>query len=187
MSLDALTAQVQIVTAWQAQKNVTGFQATAKNDGAQKKITTVIGGAIASGANEVYSALLTLAGAASTTLDLTALTDVLGFTLNFARVKGWFIWLLAATDTAPDGTTSGTACSGITVGNAASNQWAGTGYPVSDQSTGKQTLGNGEFRGGGTPVAAGWLVDGTHKSLKILNNDAVVSAKIVLVLIGADT
>lgn len=187
MGLDALTAQVQITTAWQAQKVVTGFQPNSKNDGASKKLTTVIGGAIASGANEVYSALLSITNGAPQTLDLTALTDVLGNTLNFARIRAWFVWLLAATDTAPDGTTAGNACSGVTIGNAASNQWAGTGYPVSDQATGTQTIGNGEFRGGGTPVAAGWLVDGTHKQLKCACNDAGNVAKLVLVLVGSDT
>jgi hypothetical protein len=188
VSIPTLTASLKIEMGWNAQLPVTGLQPRADQE-TQAPKQAYVQGAGAGAVNEVYWNVLTVGAGASTTLDLSAgLADVLGQTFGFARVKAFMVWLLstATTDTLVDGTV-GTACSGVTIGNAATNPWAGTGYPVSDQATGTITLANGEKRGWARGDATGWVVDGTHKSLKVLNNDGAVAAKLVIAALGADT
>jgi hypothetical protein len=183
----SLSANLQVSSYWSVTKSRTGLPALPDTLSPVKKHSYELG-AGADACNRIYAALLTIAGGASTTLDLEALTDVFGDALDFARVKAIRIWLLSATDDAPDGTAdAGTACSGVTVGNAASNQFAGSGYPISDAATGTFTLANGDQFARATGSAGGWVVDATHKNLKVLNNDGAVAAKVWIEMFGADS
>jgi hypothetical protein len=185
VSIPTLTGYLKVEMQWNGQLPVTGLQPRADQETQAAKQSYVQGAGVGA-VNEAYWNVLTVGAGANTTLDLSAaLTDVLGQTFGFARVKAFMVWLLAAADTLVDGTV-GTACSGVTLGNAATNPWAGTGYPVSDQATGTITLANGERRGWARGDATGWVVDGTHKSLKVLNNDGAVAAKLVIAALGAD-
>jgi hypothetical protein len=178
MAFDTLeNATFSITMRQTARKSSAGLKPRTEQDTLQNVITWTLGTG-AGQINEVYAALLTIAASGNQVLDLTALIDTLGNAWAATGIKSIFIQLLGATDTAPDGVTVGNGCTGITVGNNATNPWSAA---ISDQATGTITLANGAQFGRARYDAAGWVVDATHKSLKILNNDAVNPA---LVLIG---
>ena len=156
------------------------FPANGLSNTLTKKISYVLGGNVAGGVNEVALNIVTIAASGNTTLDLTSLTDVLGFaSVALVRVKAFFFWLLSAADDS----VNGTACSGVTVGNAATNanllNMGGT--------TPTFTLGNGEVWAWGTGKAAGLTVDATHKNVLITNNDGAVAAAVLYGFAGATT
>ena len=128
------------------------------------------------GADEIYSAITSIAAAGNATLNLASLTDMILQTgVSLARVKGYRIQLLSATDD----TVNGTACSGITVGNAGVNPFPFT-FSVA---TTTFTLGNGEYIEWATPGTGG-IVVGTGTNLKVANNDAGVAAAVQITLLG---
>lgn len=169
----------------QAGRIITGSAPIANATTAQKKYTFTLGtGALAG--NELYGELLTIAGGATTNLDINgALTNLAGSaSVTVARVKAILLWLLAATDTAPDGSTTGSACSSVTVGNHATAGFlAGFGG-----ATHTWTIKNGAFLFAATPDATGWATTAaTTDVLKIVNDDGAVSAKLYVGLIAAAT
>lgn len=88
------------------------------------------------------------------TIDLTALTDILGGAVAFARIRAILIRVKSTTDAAT-----------LTVGNAASNAWSAL-----LGATGTVALrGSTSSNDGGclflAPNTTGWVVDSTHKSL----------------------
>lgn len=184
MAFDTLeNATFSITMKQTAKKSSIGLKPRSEQDTLQNLIAWTLGTG-AGQINEAYVALLSIAASGNQVLDLTALTDVLGNALTFAAVKAIFIQLLSATDLAPDGVTVGNACSGITVGNNATNPFGGTGYPLGDATTSTITLASGEQFGRARDDATGWVVSGTIKSLKILNNDAVLAAKVLIGMQG---
>jgi hypothetical protein len=122
----------------------------------------------------VYAKQLSLAGAV-TTLDLTALTDMNGAAINFARVRELIIQSLATT-----------AAFTLAIGNAASNAWTGflgatsiftmptnvgaTGNYATTQWSDPYTVG----------AATGAYVDGTHKNLKLDPGANTFSVNIII-------
>ncbi len=128
--------------------------------------------------NLIYSKITTLAASANTTLNLTSLQGVDGSTINFARVLGWCFRLLSVTDDP----INGTACSGITIGNAASNAFLFNAWTA----TKTENLGNGEGMAFATPLAAGYTVGGSNENVKLVNNDGGVGAAIEVSFWGAD-
>ncbi len=114
-----------------------------------------------------YKEAVALLEGNSTTFDLTALTrTILGDThsTTFVRVKALLI-LSAATSTGE-----------LVVGGAASNEWLG---PF-------RSAGNQIVLGIGSPfqIAAarcGWIVDATHKNLKLLAQNGDVTYSIALI------
>lgn len=159
-----------------------GDTSTAQSD--QKSVQYTTGTTTANAANRLYSGLITLAGGASTTLDLQSLTDQLNLSLDFARIKGLQIHLLSVADNADIGTNA----TSINVGNATANQAlqgnASLGFFEPANATFR--VFNGGFISMATPNADGLTIDATHTNLKIENEDPSVTAKIVLTLIGAD-
>ena len=132
------------------------------------------------GADEFISFVQTVNASSSVTIDLTALTDILKqSSVSLARVKFMMFRLLSAADDA----TNGTAASSITVGNNASNDflgWLAGTTPTFSVSNGGCVLFS-------EPSAGGKTVDGTHKILKITNNDAGVAAKVQITIVGGTT
>jgi hypothetical protein len=184
MAFDTLeNASFSLVLMQTAKTAAAGRKPTQASDKCDNKITWTLGTA-AGAINEAYVGVLTLGASTNTTLDLQALIDVVGNALNFTGIKAIFLQLLGTIDTAPDGTTVGTICTGVTIGNAAANPFGGAGYPLGDAAAQTITLANREQFGRGKPSAAGWVVDGTHRNLKFLNNDAVNQAKILVGLQG---
>src|SRR5262245_21400316 len=112
MAIDNLTVTINPLVQWSAEKLQTGLARLPNNTQATKRFAYTKG--VGAGqCNDVYASVRTLAGGANETIDLSAaLTNVVGTAnVTVARVKWLMIWLLASTDTAPDGTTVGTAAS----------------------------------------------------------------------------
>lgn len=180
MGYDSFSGKLGVTVTWNPQNNgPTSLYGTVQAPTTlPKSITYVKGGNLANGVNVVYSALLTIAASGSTTVDLTSITEVLGSSKTFARIKAVVIQLLSVADDSANGS----ACSSVTVGNAATN----ANKLFFTAGTDSIDLANGDVVAWGTGAAAGIAVDGTHKNVKILNNDGAVGAKVLLTVLGAD-
>lgn len=123
---------------------------------------------------QVYKKTLTIAGAATTTLDLTSgLTSILNEAIVFAHVKG----VLIEHDPASVSTT------GITAFGGASNDFQGV-WSASD----KATLVPGRWIAFGMPATdTGVVVDGTHKNIAIVNLHATLAATVNVFVLGTTT
>lgn len=131
------------------------------------------------GADELISSVISIAASGNTTVALNSLTDMLlQAGVSLARVKGYRVQLLSVADDS----VNGTACSSVTVGNAAS-----TPFPfILNTATTTFNLGNGEYTEWATPSAAG-IVVGTAINIKLLNNDGSNAAAVQLTLLGGTT
>lgn len=121
--------------------------------------STYANGTAANAVDLIYATTLTLS-ATPTTLDLTSLTDPLNGAVAFARVREVYIRNNATTDGW-----------NLVVGPGASNGWAGTsqffgasstvnvGPSTANPNTGKLAF--------SAPNTTGYVVDGTHKTLKL--------------------
>src|SRR5262245_33557169 len=181
MAFDAFTGTLTVNAGWNASKNVSGLTNPNNNTNNNvKQMAFSLGAAVAGGVNELYTTLLSIAGGGNASIDLTAITDILGATgISLARVKAIVIRLLSTADDA----TLGTAASSITIDNTVANalsSQAGSGWfgnAAEGAANGsKFTIPNGGFLAFGTPGANGVLVDSTHKVIKIVNNDGSVTA-----------
>ncbi len=186
----------------QASNTLTGsdYSGVASNQSVSKSLTygTAAANAAANGANECASFLTTLAGSASASLDLTSLTNIMQVAgISLARVKALVFRVLSVADDATNGSAATSVTIDSTVANSFSSQsesgWfnnahEGTATGGAGDATGsKMCLPNGSVLAFATPSAAGILVDGTHKIIKITNVDTVVSAKVQLTLFGGTT
>lgn len=127
--------------------------------------------------NLIATIISSIVASGNATLNLNSITDIRGQTVNFTRIKGWMLWLLSATD---DTVTPGSAASSVTVGNAA------TPFPFNlGVATNTFTIENGECVTRHTQSAAGVLTSGAN-NVKIVNNDAGLTAKFLSVFWGSD-
>ena len=199
MALDTLTATFKAQLGWTAQKNITGsdYSANVNSTTIAKSgsIGTSAANAAAGGSDELYSAVTSLSASSSASIDLSSLTDILGQTsIALVRVKAILIRLLSTTDDSVIGTAASSINIDNTVANALSAQ-SNTGW-FNNAHEGTATGGAGDATGskfcipnGGvlsfyTPVAAGVAVDGTHKIIKVTNNDSGVTAKVQITVVG---
>jgi|GEM_PF-1981465 len=136
--------------------------------------TLLISLANGTGADKIdllFAKQLTFSASTSQTLDLTALTDILGAAVSFARVRVVAIKVYSQTDAAS-----------LTVGGAASNAWeaflstAGT-ITIPAASAANQ---NGAFFLLTAPNTTGWVVDSTHKNLKLQPSAHAFNADVFL-------
>lgn len=180
MGISSLNVSMQGGQTWSAQNNITGssYSPTSNSNKISKSVNLGTGAANAAlgGADELISFQSSISASSSLTIDLTSLTDILQTAgVNLARVKAYCFRLLNATDDP----VYGTAASSVTIGNAASNSQQ---FNLSAAATFQA------FTGGFWEYmdlrAAGFTVDGTHKSVKILNNDAVLAAEVQITLVG---
>ena len=180
MALSSLDIKMQATLGITVTNNVTGHSANANTSNLSKLISFVTGANAASAANNLYSSLLSIPGGGTTTIDLTSFTNIFGQAAqSAARIKGVFAHLLSTADDS----TNGTACSGVTIGNAGANPsplFLGAG-------THTIVLANGAFVLWGTPVAAGVAVAGGTKNVLVTNNDGSVAAALRLTILTADT
>ena len=118
----------------------------------------------------------TFTGTTPQTADFTALVDILGAAVNFARVR-FLIWKLYGTTT--DGVT-------LTLGNAGSNPWTsfvgGTAGVITLQAP---SVGNpnGAFLIAAAPNTTGWVVGSGNKALLMTPS---ASCTLDLIAAGAD-
>lgn len=201
--MDSLTASLTVGVVWNAGTNVSGHAQRTNQTALSKNIAlgTSAANNAAGGANSVYSALLSINASSSTTLDLTSVTDILGNSLDFARVKAIVIRLLASTETDPSGTAIGSAATSVTIDNTVTNALSAQSHTgwfdnanegtstggMGDATGSKFTIPNGGWMGFGVGNAAGVVVDSTHKALKITNNDSGVAAKVLVTILGGTT
>src|SRR5262245_46371721 len=185
MALSSLSSSIKLVVSWVAQKVITGsdYAPTANSTNINKTVALGTSSAnnTAGGSDEVVSFIQSINASSSATIDLTALTDILGAACTLARVKGIVIRLLSVADDA----VVGTAAAFLTIGNNAANDFisqAGSGWLAS--ATSVLDVPNGGFVAFSTPSALGVAVDATHKIIKILNGSASVAAKVQISLIG---
>lgn len=186
MALSSLTFYETVALVWTALKTVTGLPGGNQN-AQQPSSTFALGTAAANaavgGSDELYFAVLSIAGSGTQTLDLTSLSDVLSASFSFARLKFLRFKLLGSGEFAPDGLTAGTACSSVTIGGAGSN----ANLMFMNSSTPTFVL-NGGVAGEAitweSPTAAGKVVDSSHKNILVTNNDSGNTAKIVVYFVG---
>lgn len=129
-------------------------------------------------ANLVYGNYLSIAPSGNTSIDLSSLVDVLGRTTNWTKLKAVHFWLVSTADDS----TYGSACSSVTIGNGTNPN----GMFLSVNTT-TFVLNNGEQLAWSTGSAGGITVDGSNKTIKIVNNDGAVAAKVCVVLFGVGT
>jgi hypothetical protein len=126
------------------------------------------------GADCGVAAIYDVAASGTTTIDLQALVDLAERAAqSLVRVKFAAFMLLPVAK-------GGTACSGVTLGNAATNAntlWMGATAHTTP-------LENGDWILWGKGTAAGKVVDATHKLILATCTDAVVAAKLLAVIVG---
>lgn len=187
MSLSTLTYKLTVSQNIQALKTLTGstdFNPISNTTNINKAVSlgTAAANAAAGGADELAAFVTSITASGSATIDLTALTDILNQTsVTLARVKSIIFRLLNAADDA----TNGTAASSVTIGNNGTNDYISQshgGWLASATST--FDVPSGGWMGYGVGNAAGNVVDGTHKIIKVANNDGSLTAKVQSVICG---
>lgn len=184
---NTLDSSVTLSATFTFSKPNTGFNDTTITSTKSNKQTlkSSNGASSAKGADQVYSAVRSLAGGANETLDLSgSLTNIFGETISFVRIKAILIELLSTAQDADNGT----AATSILVGGAATNQaLAGSGKWFGDTSD-KIRVFNGGFFACAVDNAAGVTVaNASTDSLKVENEDGAVTAKYRLTIIGGTT
>lgn len=198
MALSTLTSTFGPSVSWTASKTITGSDyAALANTSSILKPSMAVGTAAANnaanGGDELTSSITSVSASSSASIDLTSLTDILQSSgVSLARVKAILIRLLSTTDDP----TNGTAASSVTIDNTTSNSLSAQSHSGwfdngSEGAAGgsKFTIPNGGFLmfGVGVTNAAGVLVDSTHKIIAVHNNDAGVTAKVQVTLLGGSS
>jgi hypothetical protein len=194
MALSAVTGtSLKIVAVLNPQLNLTGtdYQPNVNQSIVSKAIAFVLGGNVALGINQIVSVVTTIAASGSLSIDLTALTNLLQqASVNLARVKAIILRVLSVADDA----TNGTAAVGVTVDNTVANalsSQANSGWfnnAAEGAGAGSRfCIPNGAILVFATPSAAGVLVDGTHKIIKLTNLDGAVTVAVQYTIFGSDT
>lgn len=160
------------------------FPQTSNNNTITASTTYLLGGNVLSGINEVAVVIQAVAASGTATINLNALTDVVGLAAVLVRLKSYLFWLLTAADDA----TNGTSCSSVTVGAAVSNPCTlGMGGTSPTFTLNGGSAGTGDKWGYCTGQAGGITVSGTVKNVLITNNDSVNAAAVLCAFGGATT
>jgi hypothetical protein len=180
MSIESVTATFSMGVSYQAQGASPGaqYQPTTAQGNPKKNIAFKTGTTAAGQINEVGSKIFSIVASGTATVNLQALADVLGQSADLVRVKGLMFQLLSATDDSDNGT----ACSGVTIGNAGTHPFLG----FLGGTTPTITLGNGEALGWLSPSANGLAVSSTVCNILITNNDGSNAAAVQVTVLGAD-
>lgn len=161
MPLDSLTFNNNIT--WSMSKANTGYADT-KNGPTSASFS--LSGVDIANYNYLYVASLTVAPSATTTIDLSSLTSLLGEAINFTKVLTIVV------------TTTGNQ---ITVATGATNGlvwFFGGTSPTITIPTG------GMFAFSEAATSTGTTVDATHKTLKFTNNGATTNATVKVQILG---
>jgi len=170
-SLTSLRVSAQV--SWTYETAVTGLSGTTANANSfQFAATTTNGTGAGTTADLIYAVQLTLAGAASTTVNLASapVKDFFGSNIVMARIKFLFVWL-----------TNITSAVSVAFGNAANPviNW------ISAATATVKINNNGVFVLG-SPGATGYPVtSATADQLKVTNNDATNPATVNLAVVGS--
>ena len=176
VALSALTGQVNHQLSANAGNTVTGFTSTVPMSLQSVSPITALGTTTAGAANLGSVTKHTIAASGSLSIDMTARVDPAG-TWNYARIKA----LSIVHDAASAATGSGGVKYDLSAANSGFWWFGGAG----DATTFVDLL-PGEALTVGGLTANGFVVDGTHKVIKITNLDAVNAATVYVGTIGAD-
>jgi hypothetical protein len=181
-ALDNATGYLSCGISWNATKNGPNsginFPPTSNANSLNQKVSFVTGGNVPGGINEVATNILIITAGGSATINLQALTDVINQSaVVLVRLKGFAFQLLG---TAED-SVNGTACSGVTIGNAPTN---GNMLELGAV-THTRKLQNGDWNAHASRQAAGLVVSATALNVLITNNDSVNPAAVLYALYGA--
>jgi hypothetical protein len=163
-----LQATPKVTLSWTAQNNLTGtdYQPLTNQGSISKQITytQAVSNSALTGADLMASYIVTVSAGSATTIDLTAITDMLQrSSQTFARVKAMLVRLLNVADDS----TNGTACTSVTVGHSGQavtnlfpfNTTAGSGLTVAVTVTGDAITGVSiGAAGSGYPKSSYFLV-----------------------------
>lgn len=108
----------------------------------------------------------------STTIDLQSLTDMFGNSISFSKIKVFYL----------ENTVSAVGVN-LVVGAAAATQWASSTALISTTDA-TVLVPSASVLYCARTDATGWVVDGTHKSLKIANASGTTAATYKLVIVG---
>jgi hypothetical protein len=178
-----LTAQIGASIQWSASSDLTGALGSLVQAGQMQKRISYTTGNGTSQANLAYAAQLSLGNSANTTIDLTAIIDVLTANGTFARAKAVMFYLPSTADDS----TNGCDARSVLFGNATANQaftdatngfLAGTNPQV--------RVMNGGFAAFGVGNATGSNVSASLKNLKVTNEDSGNTAKPYVIILGAN-
>jgi hypothetical protein len=181
VAIASVSATFSMGVSYQAQGAAPGsqYQPTTAQGNPKKNIAFKTGTTTSGQINEVASAIFTIAGSGTHTVDLQSLLDVLGQTVVLVRVKGLLFQLLSTADDS----VNGTACSGVTIGAAGSDPFVG--FLGGTNPT--LTLGNGEALGWLSPSANGLPITSSTENVLITNNDGTNPAAVQVTVLGADS
>ncbi len=195
MAISSLAATVAASIGWTAANTLTGSDYSQNQNATtlrkQLNLGTSAANAAVGGADELYSAITSLAFGASASIDLTALVDILQTSgVSLARVKAIMIRVLSATDDTTIGTAATPLLIDNTVTNALSSQ-SSAGW-FANAAEGAANGSRFHIATGGallwmTPSATGLVVDGTHKLIKFTNSDGALTMKVQLTVLGGST
>jgi hypothetical protein len=147
-------------------------------------VGTSSGNAAVGGGDEAAAFLTTISASGDASINLTSLTDILGTSaVSLARVKDLSVNLLSEAQDA----TYGTNCTSITLGDSGTDDWVTQSHGGGLGATSTFDLPNGGNLAASFPTAAGNVVDGTHKYLYVVNNDASNAAKVLTVIAGGSS
>lgn len=171
MAVTLTSGSLTLTSSWTVQNTNTGAPATIASSSWVPKLSFT-NGTGAGNANNYISVIRTLAGGANESIDLTAtLADLVGTSsVTILTVRVFLFWLLSTAQTGPDASTVGTAASSVTLGNGVTPAFTATAGFIGG-ATNTLNVYNGGFLCTGVANAGGFTVDGTHKLLKVLNND----------------
>jgi len=185
--ISSLSGNLSSSISWTASNDITAQQPLMQGDNVQSNyaFSTLAANNAVGGADEIVSFLQTIAPSGTATINLKSITNIMQQSgIALARLKGYKIRLLAASGKGAVDPVNGTACSSISVGNAAANP-----NPLEmDAGTTTYTIKNGGDHQHFDPSAAGFvLVTNTTNNVLITNNDASVAAAVQVTLVGATT
>lgn len=189
VGMSSMSFKQQVILTLNGQNNITGsdYNPITAATTISKSIATgnTIANASAGGGDEIYSALSSITASSSVSIDVTNITDFLATAaVNLARIKGITLRLLSVADDA----TNGTAATSVTVdGTVANALLSSSSSGWLTNSTSKFDVAGGDYVSWGTVGAAGIVVSGTNKVIKILNNDSGHTAKVQLTMPGGSS
>lgn len=180
MGISNVTASFSVGVSYQAQGNAPGsqYQPTTAQGNPKKNIAFKTGTTAGGQIDELASQIFNVTASGTVTVNLQSLLDVLGATVSLVRIKGLLFQLLSPADDAANGT----ACTGVTIGNAGSDP----NQMFLGATTHTILLGNGEAVAWLSPSANGLAVSSGAKNILITNDDGTNAAAVQVTVLGAD-
>ncbi len=184
-NVDALSGYAQASASMQVSKNAPAssfnLPPVSVSPTTNFKINYSLGGAVIGGADVFSQNILTIVASGNAVINFQNVTDILNKpSVVLVRMKAYRFALLSLSQGVIDAT-NGTACSGVTIGNAASNA-----NPLNlSNTTFTFTLENGAYQQYATGSAAGITVSGGAQNTKVLNTDNAVAAALWWDVTGA--